>query len=472
MQGPSVPGNVIHDVTITNPLDSAGSSNTRVVFFNGNSTDEAGSPATTKFQAFTKGQFSQNNINFDSQLLFHIPGAPFYHFRAFSTQESKDTFWVKAATNGTSTTNTRADMYVSGHVGIGSPNIAPWGPGPAIEGPTSAIEFGYVGDFHLASNAYQDTGGWRYKAAGPAANYYLFNGGHAWRVAGSGTANNNITWTTPMTLDSSGLSVTGTIHATALQFPDTTIQTTAYPFSNTNNTYDLSRAIAGALASSVTNTSSSPSASASLAAVAANGVAYVRLGSTATPAKDWRIGLVDNSGVFKIRDNTGTGADVMSISGPSATPSIAFTGNVTATTIQATYQDVAEWVPSDGEMSAGTVVTLNPLKANAVTASSKAYDTAVAGVVSDQPGLLLGMAGMNKSKIATTGRVKVRVDARTHPVNIGDLLVTSDIPGTAMLSEPLDINGRKFHQPGTLIGKALEPLASGEGQILVLLSLQ
>ena len=64
------------------------------------------------------------------------------------------------------------------------------------------------------------------------------------------------------------------------------------------------------------------------------------------------------------------------------------------------------------------------------------------------------------------------VDAKQGGIHVGDLLVTSDEPGMAMKSEPMDINGRKFHQPGTILGKALEPLASGHGQILVLLSLQ
>jgi hypothetical protein len=36
----------------------------------------------------------------------------------------------------------------------------------------------------------------------------------------------------------------------------------------------------------------------------------------------------------------------------------------------------------------------------------------------------------------------------------------------------VEILGIKMHRPGTLIGKALEPLPSGEGNILVLLSLQ
>jgi len=41
-----------------------------------------------------------------------------------------------------------------------------------------------------------------------------------------------------------------------------------------------------------------------------------------------------------------------------------------------------------------------------------------------------------------------------------------------MKSEPITIGKRKMHAPGTLIGKALEPLAKGTGEILVLLSLQ
>ena len=69
-------------------------------------------------------------------------------------------------------------------------------------------------------------------------------------------------------------------------------------------------------------------------------------------------------------------------------------------------------------------------------------------------------------------RVKVRVDARKVAIRVGDLLVTSDTPGTAMRSEPMSINGRPFHQPGTIIGKALEPLQDGVGEILVLLSMQ
>lgn len=140
--------------------------------------------------------------------------------------------------------------------------------------------------------------------------------------------------------------------------------------------------------------------------------------------------------------------------------------------IEAKYQDVAEWVSSGGQLAVGTVVIINPGQKNEVMPSSHAYDTSVAGVVSDMPGLLLGEAGDTKSKIATTGRVRVHVDATKRAINAGDLLVTSEKPGVAMASEPIDLAGTKIHRPGTLIGKALEPLQSGEGEILVLLSLQ
>jgi hypothetical protein len=149
------------------------------------------------------------------------------------------------------------------------------------------------------------------------------------------------------------------------------------------------------------------------------------------------------------------------------------TGNLTVTgNIAAKYQDVAEWVPATQALPPGTVVTLDPTKSNHVEASSKAYDTRVAGVISAQPGIAVGERGDNKVLVATTGRVKVKVDATRAPICIGDLLVTGETPGVAMKSEPITVGGRQMHSPGTLIGKALEPLQKGRGEILVLLSLQ
>jgi len=140
--------------------------------------------------------------------------------------------------------------------------------------------------------------------------------------------------------------------------------------------------------------------------------------------------------------------------------------------IAAKYQDVAEWVKSSGDLLPAAVVIIDPQGPNRVTISNKAYDTRVAGVVSLKPGLLLGEAGEDKAKVAHSGRVQVKVDASYGPIAVGDLLVTSSTPGHAMRSEPMDVGGAKLHRPGTLIGKALESLEKGQGEVLVLLTLQ
>lgn len=152
---------------------------------------------------------------------------------------------------------------------------------------------------------------------------------------------------------------------------------------------------------------------------------------------------------------------------------VVVTGSVTgARVLNATYQDIAEWVPATEDMLPGTVVVLNPEQSNEVMPSFRPYDTMVAGVVSAQPGVVLGVSAVTKEQIATMGRVKVRVDATAGAIRIGDILVTGSKPGTAMKSQPVDVSGIAMHRPGTVVGKALENLPSGQGEILVLLSLQ
>ena len=148
-------------------------------------------------------------------------------------------------------------------------------------------------------------------------------------------------------------------------------------------------------------------------------------------------------------------------------------GNINVSgNINAKYQDLAEWVEAPAKLEPGTVVVIDPARNDGVIASATAYDTSAAGVVSAKPGISLGEQSDTKVPIATTGRVRIKVDATRDPIRIGDLLVTSNTPGTAMKSAPVDVNGIHLHRPGTLIGKALEPLETGRGEILVLLSLQ
>ena len=181
------------------------------------------------------------------------------------------------------------------------------------------------------------------------------------------------------------------------------------------------------------------------------------------------VGIITNNTLAAVVDaagNVGIGT-----SAPVAKMHVAGNAQIDGN-IAAKYQDVAEWVKAPRPLSPGTVVTIDTTEPNSVVPVSRAYDTAVAGVVSAQPGVLLGEGGSNREKIAHSGRVKVKVDARYGPIAIGDLLVASSTPGYAMVSTPIKIGETLLHRPGTLVGKALEPLAEGEGEILVLLTLQ
>ena len=68
--------------------------------------------------------------------------------------------------------------------------------------------------------------------------------------------------------------------------------------------------------------------------------------------------------------------------------------------------------------------------------------------------------------VALSGRVYCLADAANGPIGPGDLLTTSDNPGHSMKATDAD----RSH--GTIIGKAMTPLAEGQGLILVLVNLQ
>jgi hypothetical protein len=121
----------------------------------------------------------------------------------------------------------------------------------------------------------------------------------------------------------------------------------------------------------------------------------------------------------------------------------------------------------------GSVVCINPDRPGELEVASRPYDRRVAGVISGagdvKPGLLLGQSGSiadGAHPVALSGRVYCRVDASYGAITAGDLLTTSPTPGHAMrVSDPTQA-------PGAVIGKAMTSLESGQGLVLVLVTLQ
>jgi len=89
----------------------------------------------------------------------------------------------------------------------------------------------------------------------------------------------------------------------------------------------------------------------------------------------------------------------------------------------------------------------------------------VAGVVSTEPGFVLGHSDETQGKVllALVGIVPVKVTDEGGPIRPGDLLVVSSTPGYAMRWDPT--SGISC----ALVGKALEPFDGGYGIVLALL---
>ena len=117
----------------------------------------------------------------------------------------------------------------------------------------------------------------------------------------------------------------------------------------------------------------------------------------------------------------------------------------------AQYADLAENYEADADYAPGTVVVFGGNKE--ITVTNNSHDTAVAGIISTNPSYLMnaGQSGEWILPVALTGRVPCRVQG---PVNKGTVLVTGDIPGTAMA-----IKTSKF-APGCVVGKSLEIINS------------
>ena len=121
--------------------------------------------------------------------------------------------------------------------------------------------------------------------------------------------------------------------------------------------------------------------------------------------------------------------------------------NVLSTTASsAQYADLAERYTADQDYEAGTVVVFSDKDSEfELTESTTSHDRAVAGVISTNPAYLMNSTTEGVA-LALQGRVPCKV---LGPIQRGDLVVTSNTPGTAQRLED------SSYLPGVVIGKAL-----------------
>ncbi len=171
-------------------------------------------------------------------------------------------------------------------------------------------------------------------------------------------------------------------------------------------------------------------------------------------------------------NNLTTNGDVTITGDISKVNNVTVTGTLTANVDVVLGSDCAEDfdIVASQEVEPGAVMVLTDT--GALEPSRDAYDKKVAGVISGagdyRPGLILGRGHSSAERLplALAGKVFCKVDADPAPIAVGDLLTTAGRPGHGMkASDPT----RAF---GAVIGKALQPLASGQGMIPILVALQ
>jgi hypothetical protein len=191
--------------------------------------------------------------------------------------------------------------------------------------------------------------------------------------------------------------------------------------------------------------------------------------NTSSPAAQTHISNTANQPALRIDSSAGTNA--LEIYNTEGGQNLIFrvertTGNVYADgNFTGGGADVAERIDVSEAVEPGDVVEIDPDNPGKFRKAREALSTRVAGVISTAPGVVLGnkSAEHNDARpiLALAGRVPVKVTAKYGAIAVGDLLVSSPIPGYAMKCP------EKSQCIGAVIGKALEPLAEGSGLIEV-----
>ncbi len=137
-------------------------------------------------------------------------------------------------------------------------------------------------------------------------------------------------------------------------------------------------------------------------------------------------------------------------------------------TVHSGGADLAEHIDAAEQLTPGDVVEIDPSHEGRFRKVTSPRSTLVAGVISSAPAVVLGgrTATDMRPLLALAGRVPVKVTAEGGAINIGDLLTSSSRPGYAMRCSD------RVSCAASVVGKALQPMNSDAGTILVLVTLQ
>jgi len=188
-------------------------------------------------------------------------------------------------------------------------------------------------------------------------------------------------------------------------------------------------------------------------------------------------GLVDSTDTCSVFVNKGTGDLIRGFSGPTGGAlvfQVTNAGRVICNELQITGgADLAEpFDTTTPEAEPGMVMSIDPDRTGSLRIAGKAYDRAVAGIVSGANGIKPGVTMRQQDTpadgtlpIALTGRVYCWADASYGAIEPGDTLTTSNTPGHAMKATDFS------RAQGATIGKAMSSLPEGRGLVLVLVNL-
>jgi hypothetical protein len=175
-----------------------------------------------------------------------------------------------------------------------------------------------------------------------------------------------------------------------------------------------------------------------------------------------------NNYILSLRSNN---SPVFSVS---SNGDVITTGNIYASSMvlgtSTNPGDLAERVDINPNetVEAGDVMMVDPNYPDQYQKTNMAYEPTVAGVISTNPTIIVGNGKTNQTApLAMVGRVPVKITTINGLIKRGDLLVASNVPGTAMKYDPANDDSSKIVG---IIGIALDNAGdSNTGKVMALI---